>query len=174
MAETEEWQAAEEELAHLSDDDDHDGDEHDDQDGDEHEAHDHADHDEDDGYGFASYVYRSDRPFDLNALRRNIFARWPDVAGAVARSKGTLNVAGSDEVLLWNQAGRRISLEVIGRWKQDGERGTQLVLIGRNLDADALSDVLEACTLPTDGTPPQRQSQELGQNARQEIALGEA
>ncbi len=166
--ETEEWQEAEEELEHVlaerEGDEDH-----------REEGEDHDDHEsEDDGYGFASYVYATRRPFDLDALRRQVFSRWHQVAAGVARSKGTVNVAGSDDVLLWNQAGRRVSLEVLGRWREDSQRGTQVVLIGRGLDTDALSEALEACTLPEDQPAPAVASPVSPAGRREEIVLGVA
>ena len=143
--ETEEWQAAEAELEHIveeeEDDDDHD---------------DHDDHDdEEDSFGFTSFVYETGRPFDLDRLRREIFERWGSVAAGVVRSKGVLQAAGSDEAIQWNQAGGRCALESVGTWAPGAARQTQLVFIGRETDADAVTEALDACTVePAPATSP--------------------
>jgi G3E family GTPase len=130
--ETEEWQSAEAELEHIVEEDDDDHDDHD---------------DEEDSFGFTSFVYETGRPFDLDRLRREIFERWGAVATGVVRSKGVLQAAGSDEAIQWNQAGGRCALESVGTWAPGAARQTQLVFIGRETDADGLTEALDACTV---------------------------
>lgn len=158
VADTEEWQEAERDLLH---------DEHGDED--EDEDHDHDDHDdEEDSFGFTSFVYETPLPFDLDRLKAQVFACWSEVAPGVARSKGTIQVAGTDQVLFWNQAGRRVSLEVVGQWPEGGVRGSQVVVIGREVDRDALAAHLDACTVDA-GMPA---TPALPAGGREEVALG--
>ena len=144
--ETEEWQAAEAELEHIVEEDE-------DEDEDDHDDHE----DEEDSFGFTSFVYETGRPFDLDRLRREIFERWGSVAAGVVRSKGVLQAAGSDEAIQWNQAGGRCALELVGTWAPGAARQTQLVFIGRELDADAVTEALDACTVePAPAAPAGR------------------
>jgi G3E family GTPase len=147
--ETEEWQAAEAELEHIVEED---------EDEDEHEEHDEHE-DEEDSFGFTSFVYETSRPLDLDRLRREIFARWGTVAAGVVRSKGVLQAAGSDEAIQWNQAGGRCALEAVGTWAPGATRQTQLVFIGRETDAAALEDALDACTVDPAPRPAQPEGQ---------------
>ncbi len=157
VEDTEEWQEAEEELEHdvlgaagEHDGDEHDGDEHgehDDEDEheheDEHEGHEH----EEDSFGFASFVYETPDPLDLSLLQRHVFDRWGEVTTGIARSKGILHLAGSEQAVQWNQAGGRCALEPLGQWAPNSTRQTQLVFIGREADANAIGEALDACAV---------------------------
>jgi len=114
-------------------------------------------------YDISSFVFRSQRPFHptrLTEIKSNFLEN-------VVRSKGMLWVAGSDAVMVWNQAGATIEIGPGRRWvrKQDrraerkftdgtwlkdtewGERRTELVLIGRGLDEPALRKRLDDALL---------------------------
>jgi G3E family GTPase len=164
VEDTEEWQEAEEELEHdvLGVAGEHDG-EHDEAGHDEHDEHEEDEHDEedehegheheDDSFGFASFVYESSLPLDLSLLQRHVFDRWGEVTPGIARSKGILLLAGSDQAVQWNQAGGRCALEPLGKWAPDSTRQTQLVFIGREADANAIGDALDACAVEGAGPP---------------------
>ena len=65
----------------------------------------------------------------------------------IARSKGILHLAGSDQAVQWNQAGGRCALEPLGQWAPNSTRQTQLVFIGREADANAIGEALDACAV---------------------------
>jgi len=144
-----------------------------DEDGHDH-AHDHDDHDHDHShpeavYGVTSFTYRRRRPFHPGRLHSLL----ADLPPTVVRSKGTCWIAtGADCSYTMGQAGPSVRVEVAGPWiaslpefEQDayrrnrsnldwdeewGDRRTELVFIGREIDDDALIAALDDCLL-TDG-----------------------
>lgn len=129
------------------------------------EAHEHAHSHPPEVYGIESFVYDRREPLHperlIEALER--------LPGSVIRAKGYLHVAGrSDHALTLSRAGRRTRIEVAGRWiaslpterqkiyrqsrqpdwdDEYGDRKTELVVIGRNMDDAAIERRLEACRL---------------------------
>jgi len=144
-------------------DDDHD-DAHDDD-------HDH-DHHETENFGISSTVYRRHRPFHPARFSDWIENHWPS---AVVRSKGFLWLATRNQmVIIFGQAGSSIQIEDGGDWLADlpeseredvleaypevrdtwhpvwGDRKTELVLIGIEMDEDAVAEALDECLLTDD------------------------
>ena len=129
-------------------------------------GHDHADHDPQAVYGVDSFVFRARRP--LHPERFAAFAR--DLPESVVRSKGTVWIAGRDDVaLFFSQAGPSARVEPDRQWMaameesrremqrrmnpdvewddEVGDRRTELVVIGRGMDEDAVRAALEDCLL---------------------------
>ena len=132
---------------------------------------DEADHDHDHEhpeavYGVTSFTYRRRRPFHPERLR----AFLADLPPAVVRSKGTCWIAtGADQSYTMGQAGPSVRMASAGPWiaslpefEQDayrrnrkdlawdaewGDRRTELVVIGREMDEDALIAALDDCLL---------------------------
>ncbi|WP_348613466.1 CobW family GTP-binding protein [Halobaculum rarum] len=127
-----------------------------------HEAHDHAHPDE--VYGVTSFVYRERRPFHPERVAEVL----SDLPESVVRSKGTLHVAGSDQRLHYSQAGPSVRVEAVGPWvaamdeadrelyranrrgdadwdDEWGDRHTEVVVIGVDLDESAVRARLDAC-----------------------------
>jgi G3E family GTPase len=119
-------------------------------------------------YGISSFVYRSRRPFHPERLWRLIHTPWT----GVLRSKGFFWIATRPSVIgVWAQAGGVSSVEpggiwyaatpeeewdmdseeleeVRNRWDPDfGDRMNELVLIGQNLEQEALIWNFEECLL---------------------------
>lgn len=145
----------------------------DDHDADEEATHaDHADHghahDHDhahppEEYGIDSFVYRSRRPMHPERLAEVLGAPLKNLV----RAKGYLHVAGRpDHALTLSLAGRRSRIEVAGRWiaslsedrrelhrrsrqpewdEEYGDRKTEIVLIGREMDRGSLERTLDDC-----------------------------
>jgi G3E family GTPase len=119
-------------------------------------------------HGVTSFVYSSRRPFHPERFA-DLLDSFPT---NVVRSKGHFWLAGREEMVLGvNVAGQSIRIEPAGGWvaalpeeereayfeanpeleevwdDQWGDRGTQLVLIGTEMDHDALRADLDAATL---------------------------
>ena len=102
-----------------------------------HDHHDHHDHLENDG--FTSISFESDKPLSVrefqyfldNLLPENIF-----------RAKGIIWFDESPKRHIFHLCGKRFTLDD-DEWK--GERKSQLVLIGQNLDHNNLKKQLENC-----------------------------
>jgi len=144
----------------------------DDHDGHGHEGHDHTDHDHahpEAVYGVTSFTYRRRRPFHPNRLRSFL----ADLPVSVVRSKGTCWIAtGADCSYTMGQAGPSVRMTAAGPWiaslpafEQDayrrnrtnldwdeewGDRRTELVFIGREIDDDSLIAALDDCLLTDD------------------------
>jgi G3E family GTPase len=145
-----------------------------DSDGHDHADHDHGhdhDHDHDHDhpeavYGVTSFTYRRRRPFHPERLR----AFLADLPPSVVRAKGTCWIAtGTDCSYTMGQAGPSVRVTAAGPWiaslpefEQDayrrnrtnldwdeewGDRRTEIVFIGREMDGNALIAALDDCLL---------------------------
>jgi G3E family GTPase len=126
-------------------------------------GHDHSHPEEE--YGITSFVYRRRRPFHPD----RVAAVLGDLPNSVVRSKGRCSVAGREFVYTFSQAGPSTRVEVTGRWiaslpsfEQDayranrsdldwddewGDRRTELVFIGTEVDRGELVGRLDGCLL---------------------------
>ena len=127
---------------------------------------------ESDEYGITSFVFRARRPFHARRLW-DLFQG--DPLSGVLRSKGFCWLATRhDEALLWSQAGCSVALIPEGHWwaavpRDDwpedeteraavmedfagpyGDRRQELVLIGIDIDRQAIESRLEECLLTDD------------------------
>lgn len=130
-------------------------------------------------YGISSFVYRNRRPFHPGRFWNYICNHWPK---NVVRSKGLFWLASRPHhALLWSQAGGSLKAEAFGTWwaaysekervknpayvenqklildkwnAHYGDRMNELVIIGQDLDEQAISSQLNAC-LVQDNDPPQ-------------------
>lgn len=126
-------------------------------------------------YGIGSFVYRSTLPFDPERFWQYFQTRFPP---NIVRSKGLFWIASRpDQALIWGQAGGSIRTDSAGVWwcsmpfskriqflsfieNQDeieakwdstfGDRKTEIVIIGQNLDEDQIRQELDACLVPLD------------------------
>jgi G3E family GTPase len=94
--------------------------------------------------GFEALSFASERPLAVHKFQ-DFLERLPDT---VYRGKGVLALAESEQRYVFHLVAKRFSLDPSER---DGGAGNRLVLIGRNLDRDALRCGLEACLAPSDG-----------------------
>ncbi|MFC7205159.1 CobW family GTP-binding protein [Haloferax namakaokahaiae] len=139
-------------------------------------------------YGITSFVYRRRAPLDPEGLESVL----GDLPSSVIRSKGTVWVGGADDVqYTYSQAGPSAYLTASGPWiaslpefEQDtyrrnhpeitwhddyGDKRTELVFIGRDIDEDALVAALDEHVLGDAGDVAQRFPTEPGA----EVALAE-
>ncbi len=121
-----------------------------------------------DALGITSFVYRARRPFHSERLWNCLNEEWP----GVMRSKGLFWLATRmNESGLWSQAGSACSHQSAGRWWSSvpeslwpddegvrsairaefrgpyGDRRQEIVIIGQNLDEQAIRERLDACLL---------------------------
>ncbi|MFC7057896.1 GTP-binding protein [Halovenus salina] len=119
-------------------------------------------------HGVSSLVFHSRRPFHPERFA-DLLDALPET---IVRSKGHFWLAGREEIALsLNVAGQSVRVGPGGRWiatlpeaeqqkqfeanpvleelwdEQWGDRGTQLVIIGREMNHDAVREQLEACLL---------------------------
>jgi G3E family GTPase len=127
------------------------------------QRHDHAHPDE--LYGVTSFVYRRRRPFHPGRLE----AFLADLPDSVVRSKGTCWVAGNEHRQVMGQAGPSVRVEAGAPWvaslpeldqelyrsnrkslewdEEWGDRRTELVFIGQEMDEDGVVAALDDCLL---------------------------
>ena len=108
-------------------------------------AHDHSDHLAIDG--FTSLSFQSDRPFSIRKFQFFLDNQIPET---VFRAKGILWFSESEKRHIFHLSGKRFSLDD-DQWKTP-ERKNQLVLIGQNLDHDALRTQIENCLATASST----------------------
>jgi G3E family GTPase len=146
----------------AADDHSHGHDDHDpDHDHGDHDHHDHANCDHDHGHcehdhehhhghehhhsdhlaidGFTSLSFQSDRPFAIRKFQYFLDNQLPE---SIFRAKGILWFDESPKRHIFHLSGKRFSLDD-DEWK--GNPSNQLVLIGQNLDHDALRQQLNHC-----------------------------
>ncbi|MBL8162059.1 MAG: GTP-binding protein [Anaerolineae bacterium] len=120
-------------------------------------------------YGISSFVYRARRPFHPQRLYAVLES---DQLDAVVRSKGLFWLATRNNTVgVWSQAGDLVMLDAAGvwwaavprrEWPEDplflaeieqvsegdyGDRRQELVVIGAEMDADAVRRALDGCLL---------------------------
>ena len=103
----------------------------------DHEHHHHSDHLANDG--FISVSFQSDRRFDLDKFTYFLDKVMPV---DVFRAKGVLTFAAQDLRFIFQLSGKRYELNYDHRQRP---ANNQLVLIGRNLDAQLLQQQLQEC-----------------------------
>ncbi|MEO0988343.1 MAG: GTP-binding protein [Cyanobacteria bacterium J06639_14] len=126
--------------------------------------HDHSEHDHDDGHahhhhsdhlaidGFTSLSFQSDRPFAIRKFQYFLDNQLPE---NVFRAKGILWFEESPKRHIFHLSGKRFSLDDED-WR--GNPKNQVVLIGQNLDHDALREQLDNCLC----APSTNSGQEVG------------
>ena len=132
------------EAGHVHDDDcDHDhghdhGHEHD------HHHHDHGHHDieHDDIRGVS---LRLDRPVDAQKITRWLNDLLAKQGPDILRAKGILDVKGEDRRLVFQAVHMILEGDLQRPWREDDDRHSRMVFIGRDLDEAALQSGFEAC-----------------------------
>jgi G3E family GTPase len=107
-----------------------------------HDHHDHSDHLENDG--FTSISFQSDKPFSIRKFQYFLDNQLPT---SVFRAKGIMWFDESPKRHIFHLCGKRFTMDD-DEWR--GEKKNQVVLIGQNLDREALLKQVENCvTLPS-------------------------
>jgi G3E family GTPase len=92
-----------------------------------------------------SYSFELDKPIALEKFQSWIQQVATIVGSGLLRSKGILDVAGSDKRYVFQGVRMQLQGDVGKPWAPGEKRGSQLVFIGRNLDPAALKAGFEAC-----------------------------
>lgn len=103
----------------------------------DHEHHHHSHHLDNDG--FTSLSFQSDKPLKLRKFQYFLDNQLP---ANVFRAKGIIWFEDQSDRFVFHLSGKRLSIDN-DEWK--GEKKTQLVLIGQDLDHDTLREQLENC-----------------------------
>ncbi|PMB02403.1 cobalamin biosynthesis protein CobW [Fischerella thermalis CCMEE 5198] len=137
----EEIEQTQQDHLYKADHHDHDHHAHDDPHDHTHHPHEHHHHHSAhlDNDGFVSVAFESDRPFDVHKFESFLQEQLPK---DVFRAKGILWFAQSDLRNVFQLSGPRFDLQGEA-WRTPPK--TQMVLIGRNLNADELRQQLTAC-----------------------------
>jgi G3E family GTPase len=136
------------EAGHVHDEDcDHDHDHH----GHDHHGHDHDhDHGHDHGHdveasGIRGISLTAHKPLNANRvtawLNEVLQAQGPDIL----RAKGILDVAGEDRRLVFQAVHMILEGDFQGAWRENDDRSSRMVFIGRNLDEALLRVGFESC-----------------------------
>jgi len=98
-------------------------------------------HDDD----IASFVFRSDLPFDAALLQECLRGIVAERAADLMRYKGVVSFAGLDSRVVFQGVHMLMNSDLGRAWAEGEPRRSTLVFIGRNLPQSAFSDALEAC-----------------------------
>ena len=135
-----------------------------------HHHHHHHHHDEEgeaEEYGIGTFVYYRRKPFDLNRFDHFVARLWP---ANIIRAKGLCYFKGEEDVCyVFEQAGKQVGLQNAGQWyatmpkaeldamlakdaglrkdwdERYGDRMQKIVFIGRHLDKEAITTLLDEC-----------------------------
>lgn len=105
--------------------------------------HDHAAHAH--GHGIGSVSLSLDRPLDRDAVTGWIDRLLMEKGRDILRAKGILDIAGEDRRLVFQAVHMMAEADFTDPWPGDRARTSRLVLIGRDLDREALSAGFGAC-----------------------------
>jgi G3E family GTPase len=140
-------------------------------------------------YGIASFVFRARRPFHPERFWQYVNRGWP---GTVVRSKGLFWIASRPaDAMNWSQAGGSLRAEKAGvwwssmpyserinyavfvnnkdfiesRWDAEwGDRKTELVLIGQDMDEQKIRAALADCLLTDEETQAWKEGKDFEDN----------
>jgi G3E family GTPase len=116
--------------------------------GHDHDHHDHDHHDHDHAghtAGIDSVAMRLTRPIDESLFDAWLNAVLAEKGVDILRLKGVLDMAGSDQRFVIHAVHMMVEGEYQRDWRPGDTRESRLVLIGRDLDAEALKAGFEAC-----------------------------
>jgi G3E family GTPase len=91
-----------------------------------------------------SIVLREQRPIDMNRFMSWISELLQEQGGSILRSKGVFNATGFNERVLFQSVRMLTTVSRLDAWGE-AARGTEYVLIGRNLERETLKAGFAAC-----------------------------
>ncbi len=91
-------------------------------------------------YGINTYVFKTTRRFDEKKLIELLEYGFPS---NILRSKGIVTIQNSDAAFLWNQAGKFIKFDPIGRFNDPNYTYNEIVFIGTGVNENDINILLE-------------------------------
>ncbi len=92
-----------------------------------------------------SIVLREQKPIDMNRFMAWITPLLQEQGDAIFRTKGVFNAKGFNQRIVFQSVRMLTTMNRFDDWETGVVRGTEYVVIGRNLDRDALQAGLAAC-----------------------------
>ena len=92
-----------------------------------------------------SMVLRETRPIDMNRFMAWITPLLQEHGDALFRSKGVFNAQGFNQRVVFQSVRMLTTMSRVTDWEPDVVRGTEYVVIGRDLDRDALQAGFATC-----------------------------
>ena len=92
-----------------------------------------------------SIVLRESKPVDMNRFMAWITPFLVEQGDTVFRTKGVFNAKGFNQRVVFQSVRMLTTMTRFTDWESDIKRGTEYVVIGRNLDRNALQAGLSAC-----------------------------
>ncbi len=97
-------------------------------------------------YGMGSYIYKTVVPFNEEKLMNLFRYGFPS---NILRSKGIVTVENTDTAFLWNQTGKFLKFDAIGRFNSPDHTYNEIVFIGQDINAEEIQKYLaKALTNP--------------------------
>lgn len=90
-------------------------------------------------YGIGTYIYKSVARFDEDKLMEFFQSGFP---ANVLRSKGIVTLENTDGAFLWNQAGKFIKFDLIGRFNSPDHTYNEVVFIGTDIKQEEIDTAL--------------------------------
>ena len=94
---------------------------------------------ESDEYGIGTYVYRTLSRFNEEKLIELFRKGFPS---NILRSKGIITIENTDTAFIWNQTGKFITFDAIGRFNDPNHTYNEIVFIGTNLIPTEIQNTL--------------------------------
>ena len=94
---------------------------------------------ESDEYGIGTYVYRTVSRFNEEKLIELFQKGFPS---NILRSKGLITIENTDTAFIWNQTGKFITFDAIGRFNDPNHTYNEIVCIGTDLIATDIQNTL--------------------------------
>ena len=113
--------------------------------GHDHHHHDHGHAHERHDDAIKGISLRLDRPVDANKVTRWLNDLLAQQGPDILRAKGILDVKGEDRRLVFQAVHMILEGDMQGPWRNEADRYSRMVFIGRNLDEAALKAGFEAC-----------------------------
>jgi G3E family GTPase len=90
-------------------------------------------------YGMGSYIYKTVVPFNEDKLMDLFRYGFPS---NILRSKGIVTVENTDTAFLWNQTGKFLKFDAIGRFNDPDHTYNEIVFIGQDISATQIQEYL--------------------------------
>lgn len=103
------------------------------------------DHEHEHDASIGSIVLRADRPVDLNRFMSWVSRLVQEQAGRILRTKGVFHARGFNEKVLFQSVRMLTSMNRLAAWNEAEPRCTEYVVIGHDLDRDALEQGFADC-----------------------------